>query len=342
VRVDRPPSAAAGLAAPTGGPLQRNRRNVVLDLKDEQDVEALRRLVDHADVLVEGFRPGVMERLGLGPDGCLARNPRLVYGRLTGWGQDGPLARAVGHDIDYLALAGALEPIGPGDGPPTAPLNYVADFGGGAMLLVVGVLAALTERARSGRGQVVDAAMVDGSALMTSLLHGLRAAGLWPGPRGTNMLDGGAPFYGSYATSDGLFMAVGSLEPAFYAALLEGLGLADEARSGALPAQHDVRGWPVLRARFTEVFASRTRSQWSAVFEGTDACVVPVLSPWEAPGHPHNVARDTFVTVDGLVQPAPAPRFSRTPAAHPTAPPTVDAGAAGPSRVTQILADWQA
>jgi len=320
VRIDRPASSSgsassgsassgSALAPPLSGPLQRGRRSVVLDLKGAGGVGALLALAAEADVLVEGFRPGVAERLGFGPAACHELNPRLVYGRLTGWGQDGPLAPAAGHDIDYLAIAGALEPIGPADRPPTVPLNLVADFGGGGMLLVVGVLAALHERERSGLGQVVDAAMVDGSALLTAFLHGMHAAGQWPGPRGTNLLDGGAPFYATYATSDGRFIAVGAIEPAFYAALLDGLGLAGEP----LPAQLDPKGWPVLRERFASTFASRSRDEWSAVFEGSDACVAPVLSPWEAHRHPHNAARKVFVEVDGVQQPAPAPRFSRTP-----------------------------
>ncbi len=314
VRVDRPAgSPVSGVAPPLSGPLQRGRRSVVLDLKDSAGVRDLLRLARSADVLVEGFRPGVAERLGFGPAVCHELNPRLVYGRLTGWGQDGPLASAAGHDIDYLAVAGALEPIGPADRPPVVPLNYVADFGGGGMLLVAGVLAALHERERSGLGQVVDAAMVDGSALMTVLVRGMHAAGLWPGARGNNVLDGGAPWYATYATADGTFVAVGAIEPSFYAALLDGLGLSAQD----LPGQLDRRGWPVLRERFARVFAGRTRAQWQAVFEGTDACVAPVLSPWEAHLHPHNAARGVFVEVDGVQQPAPAPRFSRTPTAPP-------------------------
>ena len=314
VRIDRPAGTpGTGLAPPLSGPLQRGRRSVVLNLKDAGGVQARLGLAAAADVLLEGFRPGVAERLGFGPSACHELNPGLVYGRLTGWGQDGPLAAAAGHDIDYLAVAGALEPIGPADRPPTVPLNYLADFGGGGMLLVVGVLAALHERERSGLGQVVDAAMVDGSALLTAFLHGMHAAGQWPGPRGTNLLDGGAPFYATYATADGRFVAVGALEPQFYAELLAGLGLADVE----LPAQLDPSGWPVLRERFATVFAGRTRDQWSEVFEGTDACVAPVLSPWEAHLHPHNVVRQVFVEVEGVQQPAPAPRFSRTPAGPP-------------------------
>ncbi len=308
-RVDRPPHAAAGMQAPLTGPVHRGRRGVVLDLKQRADVEALLALAGEADVLVEGFRPGVAERLGFGPEVCLERNPRLVYGRLTGWGQTGPLAEEVGHDITYLALSGVLATIGPAGGPPTVPVNYLADFAGGSMLLVTGVLAALLERERSGRGQVVDAAMIDGAALLTSFVRGLRSAGLWPGGRGQNLLDGGAPFYTTYATADGGYLAVGAIEPAYYAALLDGLGLAQED----LPAQYDTASWPQLHQRFAEVIAGRSREEWTRVFEGTEACVAPVLEPWEAHLHPHAVARQAYLDLDDVIQPAPAPRFSRTP-----------------------------
>jgi len=309
--------AAAATMVPAD-PLRRGRRSVGLNLKDAAGLDALLRLAESADVLVEGFRPGVAERLGFGPDVCLRRNPRLIFARMTGWGQDGPLAQSAGHDIDYIAISGALHPIGRAGQRPVPPLNLVGDFGGGGMLLAVGVLAALVERARSGRGQVVDAAMVDGSALLTTFLYGMRAAGMWRDERGTNLLDGGAPFYDTYETADGQHVAVGALEPQFYAELLTRLGLDGED----LPAQHDPAGWPVLRARFTEVFKQRTRAQWAAVFEGTDACVAPVLTPGEAPGHPHNAARGTFADVGGVVQPAPAPRFSRTPCRMPPPPGT--------------------
>ncbi|MGK5682520.1 CaiB/BaiF CoA transferase family protein [Actinoplanes sp. URMC 104] len=324
VRVDRP----GGNGVPPG-PLDRNRRTVTLDLKTPEGVADLLRLAARADVLVEGFRPGVADRLGFGPATCLRANPRLVYARMTGWGQDGPLAARAGHDIDYIALAGALDPLGRAGERPHAPLNLLGDFAGGGLLLAVGVLAALLERARSGRGQVVDAAMVDGSALLTSFLHGMLAAGAWPGARGENLLDGGAPFYDTYETADGRFMAVGALEPAFYRALLDGLGL----DAGNLPQQDDRSGWPALRAAFAARFASRTRDEWTAVFAGRDACVAPVLSPLEAPAHPHHRARGTFVDVDGLTQPAPAPRFGRTPAREPR-PPTAVAS------VSEILAGW--
>ncbi|SCG34491.1 CaiB/BaiF CoA transferase family protein [Micromonospora coxensis] len=336
VRVDRPGGPGAGrLAAPQGGPLQRGRRVVALDLKSPAGVADLLRLVERADVLVEAYRPGVAERLGLGPQTCRERNPRLVYARMTGWGQEGPLAQRAGHDIDYIAVAGALEPLGRAGERPHAPLNLVGDFAGGGMLLAVGVLAALLERERSGVGQVVDAAMVDGSALLTSFLHGMLDAGLWPAPRGGNLLDGGAPFYDTYRTADDGFMAVGALEPAFYAALLAGLGLADED----LPAQYDPSGWPRLRRRFTERFAQRTRDEWTEVFAGLDACVAPVLTPTEAHRHPHNAARDTFVSVGGQVQPAPAPRFGRTPAPLPRPAPDPERDLLD---VAAVVAGWPA
>ncbi len=315
LRVDRPGPVAAPDAPPPREPLGRGRRSVALDLKNPAAVEVLLRLVERADVLVEGFRPGVCERLGFGPDVCVARNPRLVYGRLTGWGQDGPWAARAGHDITYLAASGALEPIGPAGAPPVPPLNYVADFGGGGMVLVAGVLAALYERERSGRGQVVDAAMYEGAALLSALVYGMRAQGMWSDARGTNVLDGSAPFYSTYACKDGRYVAVGALEPQFYAALVDGLGLAD------LPAQYDPSGWPELRARLAAAFATRTRDEWAAVFAGTDACVAAVLSPAEAPDHPQARARGAFVDVAGLVQPGPAPRLSRTPSAVAGPPP---------------------
>jgi alpha-methylacyl-CoA racemase len=314
LRVER--AETCGRPAPPD-PLARGRRSIGINLKAAEGVELLLRLVAGADVLVEGFRPGVAERLGFGPEVCAGRNPRLVYGRMTGWGQDGPLAPTAGHDIDYIAIAGALFPIGRAGERPVPPLNLVADFGGGGMLLALGILAALIERERSGLGQVVDAAMVDGSALLTAFLYGLRAAGAWRDERGVNLLDGGAPFYDTYETADGGAVAVGALEAKFYAELLAGLGLAGED----LPGQHDRAGWPVLRARFAEVFATRTRDEWAAVFAGSDGCVAPVLSPAEAHRHPHNAARGTFAEVGGVVQPAPAPRFGRTPAGQPDAPP---------------------
>ena len=333
LRVDRPAAVPAHAPdAPPPDPLTRGRRSVAVDLKHPRGAETVLRLAERADVLVEGFRPGVCERLGLGPGECLARNPRLVYARMTGYGQDGPLADRAGHDINYLALAGALEPLGPGDGPPLPPLNYVADFGGGGMLLVVGILAALWERERSGKGQVVDAAMVEGAALITSILHGLRSMGLWQEQRGENLFDGSAPFYAAYACADGRYVAVGALEPQFWDELLRGLGLTEVAAE--LPPQMDPAGWPELKARIAEVFMTRSRDEWAAHFVDTDACVTPVLSPFAAHEHPHNAARGTFVDVAGQRQPAPAPRFSRTPGV-----------VAGPSphpgqHTAEALEDW--
>ena len=311
-RVNRYPQARVPV-----DPLSRGRRSIGLNLKDPAAIDLLLRLAEDADVLVEGFRPGVAERLGFGPQACAERNPRLVFGRMTGWGQDGPLASTAGHDIDYIAISGALGMVGRAGESPVPPVNLLGDFGGGGMLLALGILAALVERATSGRGQVVDAAMVDGSALLTSFVYGLRATGTWQDSRGVNLLDGGAPFYDTYRTADGEFIAVGALEPQFYAALLAGLGLAD----AGLPAQHDRDGWPVLRERFATTFGGRTRAEWEQIFAGTDACVSPVLSLGEAPEHPHAVARTAFVEVGGIVQPAPAPRFGRTAADIPAPPP---------------------
>jgi alpha-methylacyl-CoA racemase len=325
VRVDRP----GGNGLPLG-PLDRGRRIVTLDLKTPDGIHDLLDLAARADVLVESFRPGVAERLGFGPAACTARNPRLIYARLTGWGQTGPMAGQAGHDIDYIAVSGALAPVGPAE-KPLAPLNLVGDFAGGGMLLAVGVLAALVERVHSGRGQVVDAAMVDGSALLTTFHHWALAAGLWPGPRGSNLLDGGAPFYDTYQTADGRFVAVGAIEPAFYAELLKGLDLAEDV---SLPSQNDRAGWPVLRARFAARFLSRTRDEWTAIFGSLDACVAPVLDPLEAPDFPHLRERATFVEVDGLTQPAAAPRFARTAGKPPQSP--------RPVTVAEVVEDWSA
>jgi alpha-methylacyl-CoA racemase len=308
----------------------RGRRSIGIDLKVPEGVECVLRLVEQADALLEGFRPGVTERLGVGPQVCLARNPRLVYGRMTGWGQDGPMAQAAGHDINYIALAGALAHFGRAGGVPTPPLNLIGDYGGGGMLLAFGVVCGLFEARASGQGQVVDAAMVDGAALLMGQIWGMRAAGEWKDALGTNTLDTGAPFYEVYETADGKFVTIGSLEPQFYAELLTRLGLADEE----LPAQMDRSGWPTLRARFTEVFKRRTRDEWSSVFEGSDACFAAVLPMGEARDHPHLVARSTFVEHDGATQPAPAPRFSRTPGGiqRPTSAYGADTDA--------VLADW--
>ncbi len=317
LRVDR--FGPAGHRPVADDLLGRGRRSIALDLKTTEGLDILLRLADGADVLVEAFRPGVAERLGFGPRECLARNPRLVYARMTGWGQDGPLATTAGHDIDYIAISGALSMVGRAGERPLPPVNLAGDFGGGGMLLVVGVLAALLERSRSGAGQVVDAAMVDGSALLTAMFHGLRAAGTWRDQRGANLIDGGAPFYDTYLTADGEYIAVGALETPFYAELLRGLGLDADPD---LPDRNDPASWPALRERFAAVIARRTRAEWARAFAGSDACVAPVLGLAEAPSHPHNLSRDAFPEVGGLRQPAPAPRFSRTPAATPQPPPT--------------------
>ncbi|MBV8462877.1 MAG: CoA transferase [Acidimicrobiales bacterium] len=310
--------------------LARGRRSVAVDLKHPDAAELVLRIVEQADALTEGFRPGVVERLGLGPDACLARNPRLVYARMTGWGQEGPLARAAGHDIDYIALAGALEPIGRADDRPVPPLNLVGDFGGGGMLMAFGVCAALLSAQRTGKGQVIDVAMVDGAASLMAMTYTLRATGMWKDERGVNLLDTGAPFYEVYETADGAFMGVGAIEPQFYAELVRLLGFKDDE----LPDQNDRPRWPEMKQRFAEVFATRTRAEWEEVFAGSDACAFPVLSPAEAPDHPHNRARGTFTEVAGMVQPAPAPRFLGTPGA--ISRPPVNPGQHG----DEALAEW--
>jgi alpha-methylacyl-CoA racemase len=312
VRVDRP-GGSPGPVEAAHRILGRGRRSVAVNLKDPAGPELVRRLVAGADVFIEGYRPGAAERLGLGPDDCLAANPRLVYGRMTGWGQHGPLADRAGHDIDYIALAGALGLVGQAGEKPTVPLNLIGDFGGGGMLMAVGVLAALVSVRGGGPGQVVDAAMVDGTAVLLTMLLGMRAAGQW-GRRGGNLLDGGAPFYDAYRCADGGYVAVGALEDQFYAELLTGLGLAADP---TVPDRADPSSWPELRRRLTEVFATRTRDEWAALFAGTDACVAPVLDPDEAADHPHLAARGTYRRLDGLLQAAPAPRFSATPTALP-------------------------
>lgn len=330
VRVDRPGGAGLGVD-PAYDLTNRNKRSVLVDLKAADGPDIVLDLVARADVLIEGYRPGVAERLGVGPDACLARNPRLVYGRMTGWGQSGPLAPTAGHDIGYIAVTGTLGMIGPDpDGPPTVPANLVGDYAGGSLYLVIGVLAALRHAREHGEGQVVDAAIVDGTAHLATMIHGMLAAGGWQDRRGVNLLDGGCPFYGVYATSDGGHMAVGALEQRFYDEFVRLLGIEEETAA----ARHDLAGWPGLRAAVAERFRTRTRAQWTAVFEGTDACVAPVLSLREAPGHPHLAARGTFVEHAGLVQPAPAPRFSATPG-------TVRTGPVLPGADTdEVARDW--
>jgi alpha-methylacyl-CoA racemase len=315
VRVDRAKPGFDVLAFPHD-PLSRSRRWIGVDTKAPAGRDVVLRLLEQADVLIEGFRPGVTERLGLGPDACLERNPALVYGRITGWGQDGPFAESAGHDINYIGLAGALEPIGRAGERPVPPLNLIGDFGGGGMLLALGVLAALVERASSGHGQVVDASMVDGSALLTAGLHGLRNIGVWNRGRGANMLDGGAPFYDTYEAADGRYVAVGAIEERFWAALLKVM----EIDAAEVVGRLDPEQWPAVRDRLAAVFRTRTRDEWAELATGTDACLTPVLTPEEAAEHPHNVARGTFVELDGHRQPGPAPKFGRTPAATPAAP----------------------
>jgi alpha-methylacyl-CoA racemase len=314
VRVDRP-GGGTQLVAPAEDVLNRSRPSVAVDLKNPAGRDAVLRLIDGADVLVDPLRPGVTERLGLGPDECLSRNPRLVYARMTGWGQDGPLAERAGHDINYLGLTGALHAIGTVD-KPVPPLNIGADFGGGSMFLVVGVLAALLERTSSGQGQVVDVAMVDGASSLITMIYGMLGAGTWQDERAANLLDGGAPFYDTYPCADGRFVAVGAIEPQFYAQLLAGLGLTGKLSGG----QHDRASWPEHRRLIAEALIARTRDEWAASFGDSDACLTPVLSLTEAPEHPHMAARRVHVGEEGRPQPGPAPRFSRTPGAVRGAP----------------------
>ncbi len=310
IRVDRREKADLGLPGrePRFEVMNRGRRSVAVDVKSAAGREVVKRLVKPADALIEGFRPGVMERLGLGPDELAKINPRLVYGRMTGFGQNGPMADRAGHDINYIALSGVLHMIGRAGEAPLHPLNLVGDYGGGGMFLAFGLVAALLEAQKSGKGQVVDASMVDGSAYLAAMVYGMHAQGVWKDERGVNMLDSGSPWYGTYATKDGKWVSIGSIEGRFYQDLLQRLGLTGEA----LPKQHDRAGWPVLKKRFTEIFRSKTRAEWEKVFEGSDACFAPVLSIAEVTSHPHNIARGTFVTREGVNQPAPAPRFSRT------------------------------
>ena len=331
LRVDRLQGSDLGLPVePKYDIMSRGRRSIALDLKQADSVQTVLALAAKADALIEGFRPGVTERLGLGPETCLARNPRLVYGRITGWGQDGPLAQAAGHDINYIALTGALHAIGRKGEAPLPPLNLIGDFGGGGMVLAFGIACALFEARGSGKGQVIDAAMTEGAAGLMAMFYGRMAAGHWRDQRGVNVLDGGSPWYKAYRTADGKYIAIGSIEARFYAELLERLGLDPQS----LPGQFEFARWPELHAAFADAFSKKTRDQWCHEMEGTDVCFAPVLSIAEAPQHPHNKARGAFVEIEGVTQPAPAPRFSRTPGAIARAAPRRGEGAA------EALAGW--
>jgi len=305
IRVDRASAAGTGSRQE---PANRGKRSIAVDLKSQEGVEIVLKLVEGADAIFEGFRPGVMERLGLGPDLCLERNKKIVFGRMTGWGQDGPLANAAGHDINYISLSGALAAIGRPDSPPVPPLNLIGDFGGGGMLLALGLVAALFEARGSGEGQVVDAAMTDGSALLMTMLYSMKGSGFWQESKGSNLLDGGAHFYDTYECKDGKYISIGSIEPQFYKLLRELADLDDPIYDNQMTRDN----WPDLKADITKVFLNKTRDEWCDLMEGTDVCFAPVLSMWEAPKHPHNVARKTFIELEGLDQPAPAPRFSKT------------------------------
>jgi alpha-methylacyl-CoA racemase len=332
IRIDRQEAADLGLPGrePKFDVLHRGRRSLALDVKAEAGRAVVKKLVAKADAIIEGFRPGVMERLGLGPDELLRINPRLVYGRMTGFGQEGPMAQAAGHDINYIALAGVLHAIGRKGQGPVPPLNLVGDFGGGGMFLAFGVVCGLLEANKSGRGQVVDAAMVDGAAYLAAGIYGLFSQGTWKDERGVNVIDSGAPWYDVYQTRDGKWLSVGAIEQRFYAELVERLGLAN----AGLPKQHDRKGWPILRERFTAAIAAKTRDEWERIFAGSDACVAPVLAMGEAESHPHNVARGTFVRRDGVLQPGPAPRFSRT------VPQMGEPGRARGADSEAVLKDW--
>jgi alpha-methylacyl-CoA racemase len=327
VRIDRRSSAGEGSKYDV---LNRGRRSLALDLKKQAAIATILRMVRHADALIEGFRPGVMERLGLGPDVCLERNPRLVYGRMTGWGQEGPLAQAAGHDINYISLTGALHAIGPAGGGPVPPLNLIGDFGGGGMLLAFGVVCAMLEAAHSGKGQVVDAAMTDGSAALMAAVYGIKARGGWTNERGANLLDGGAPFYGTYQCKDGKWISVGSLEPQFYELLREKAGMAEPSVTDRWTKET----WGNNRKKLGQIFKAKTQAEWCAIMEGSDVCFAPILDLDEAPRHPHNKQRQTFVDVDGVTQPAPAPRFSRTPGAVQAPPPKAG------EHSEAVLRDW--
>jgi len=331
IRLERVAMPAARVGIPDRRAiLTRGRQAIGVDLKQQKGVDLVLRMVEHADVLLEGFRPGVLEKIGLGPTDCLERNSRLIYGRITGYGREGPLAAEAGHDINYISIAGALAPIGRRGEAPVPPLNLIADFGGGGMLLAMGILAAVYERTRSNLGQVVDAAMVDGAALLTTMFHEIRGLSLWHDERGTNSMDTGAHYYNVYETSDGLFLSVGAMEPHFYRSFMKGLGFSDET----IPPQDDQSQWEPLQRRVAEIIRRRTREEWLQIFEGTDACVTPVLSLSEAPTHPQNQARATFIEIGEVVEPAPAPRFSRTPPPAPSPPPGAGVHA------TEALLDW--
>ncbi len=330
IRLDRPGGANTGVSHSTKDPMLRGRRLVELNLKQTDNVEQALKLIEQADILIEGYRPGVMERLGLGPDICMARNRALIYGRMTGWGQSGPLKQRAGHDINYIALTGALDAVGTKDSGPVPPLNLIGDFGGGGMLLAFGVISAVLKAKLSGEGSVVDAAMIDGAALLMCMPFGLKAAGLWPGGRQENLLDGGAPFYGTYRTSDNKWLALGAIEPPFWGELCELLELDDELLSGRMSAKN----WPQLRALFSKKIATKTRDEWIVVFEGTDACVAPVLSMDEVVTEPHILARDIFQNIDGIVQPAPAPRYSK-------ANPHINPVNLEPHDIGNLIREWQ-
>jgi alpha-methylacyl-CoA racemase len=323
IRVDRIPTPGGGSALEAlmrnDSVVDRGRRSIALNMKDPRAVEAVLQLAARADILIEGFRPGVTEKLGVGPKDCMARNPKLVYGRMTGWGQTGPLARAAGHDLNYIALSGAVHAMGPADRPPAVPLNLVGDYGGGGMLLALGVVAALYETQKSGQGQVVDAAIADGAAVLMAAQYGLQAKGFWQDQRESNFLDGSAHFYGNYACADGRYLSVGAIEPQFYRLLLEKCGVTDPH----FAQQWERAEWPALKEKLATLFLQKSRDAWCELLEGSDACVAPVLSMAEAPAHPHNRARGIFVEQDGCVQPAPAPRFDRTPSTLPPAAPAI-------------------
>lgn len=331
LRIDRAEDANLGIPTEAKyGVLNRGRRSVAIDLKQKEGAEVALKLIEKADALIEGFRPKVMERLGLGPDVCLARNPKLVFGRMTGWGQDGPLAHAAGHDINYIALTGALHSIGRKGEAPVPPLNLVGDFGGGGVYLALGVVAGILEAQKSGKGQVIDVAMTDGASSLMAAIYGLRAAGRWSDERGENILDTGSHYYDVYETSDKKYISIGSIEPKFYADLLRLSGLQHEE----LPRQQDRQAWPALKERVAKIFKTKTREEWCTIMEGSDVCFAPVLNMQEAPNHPHNRERGTFVEIDGVIQPAPAPRFARTPSAIQRPP------AAPGEHTDEALRDW--